>query len=89
MLTLKHAGNAEQIAKMLIDAGCSVNLTGYEKQSALHLAVARGMHPSILIKAGVNVNSADHEGNTALHIAAQVTRLYNYTSTGLTFHRSV
>ena len=77
MLAIKHADNAEIIGKLLIDAGCNVNLMDYQKQTALHLAVAReGLLPSLLIKAGASVHSVDNNGNTALHIAAQVQEHY-------------
>lgn len=72
MLALKHAPNADTMMELLVEAGASVNVSGYEMQTALHLATSRGLPPTLLLQAGANVAAADNDGNTPLHLAAQV-----------------
>ncbi|CAH2243530.1 jg9411 [Pararge aegeria aegeria] len=60
------------IVRLILDAGCKVDVTAGDGLTSLHIAVMRN-HVEIvkqLLAAGSHVNYKTHEKNTALHFAA-------------------
>ncbi|KAJ2953624.1 hypothetical protein O0L34_g1228 [Tuta absoluta] len=60
------------VVKLLIDAGCKVDITASDGLTPLHVAVIRdyGEIVSMLLEAGSNANYKTHEKMTPLHFAA-------------------
>ena len=70
MLAATHAQDANQVMSMLIDAGCDVNIVGFEGRRVIHYAASRGLDLDDIIKAGADIECGDDEGNQALHYGA-------------------
>uniref|UniRef100_A0A8D2ALU9 RING-type E3 ubiquitin transferase n=1 Tax=Sciurus vulgaris TaxID=55149 RepID=A0A8D2ALU9_SCIVU len=72
-LHLAALNNHREVAQILIQEGCDVNVRNRKLQSPLHLAVQQahvGLVP-LLVDAGCSVDTEDEEGDTALHVALQ------------------
>lgn len=77
-LSLENELN-EEIALILIDSGCDVNIGNYEDVTPLHLAV-RWKSTNVahkLIKKGADINFKDQDGYSPLHEAATKDRFDN------------
>jgi hypothetical protein len=75
LITAAALGRPEA-AKILIDAGASLDYQNADGSTALHTAAAFGKTEvaKLLIDAGANMNIKNNEGSTALHAAAFLCR---------------
>jgi len=75
LITTAALGRPEA-AKLLIEAGASIDYQNADGSTALHTAAAFGKTDvaKILIGAGANLNLKNNEGSTALHAAAFLCR---------------
>ena len=70
ILAAAHAQDANAVMRMLIDAGCDVDVIGFACRRALHLAASRGLDVDAILKAGADPCCPDEEGNQPLHYSA-------------------
>ena len=68
---VRNSHHVQKIMRMLIGAGCDVNIAGSESKTALHHLATRGLPFEMLLAAGVDCKMADSYGHTALHLAAR------------------
>lgn len=63
-----------QMARLLLDHGCSVNYLSKTGESPLHILTKKGRYEAtmILLTHGADPNIKGQEGNTALHLAMKV-----------------
>ena len=57
---------------MLLKANCRLDVTNLEGETALHIAIRRGVLQAIfaLLRFGACLKASDKHGNTALHLVA-------------------